>query len=140
MRRAARAVRGRADSGEALVEFALVLPILLVLSLGMLDFGRAFHTKSLLDEAAREGCRVAIVSKPPDPALIQDRVEKVLDSGGVKLDAITVSGPDASRMVEVKVEVTFTFLTPGVFSLIGASYGNTLAMVGRSTMRAEGGN
>jgi hypothetical protein len=43
------------ESGVALIEFAFVLPILLVLAMGMLDFGRAFHTKSLLDQAAREG-------------------------------------------------------------------------------------
>ncbi len=140
MKRTGGVVRGRPDSGEALVEFALILPIMLVLSLGMLDFGRAFHTKSLVDQAAREGCRVAIVTKPPDPGLIQDRVKTVLDSGGVKFDAITVEGPNASRLVKVKVEVTFTFITPGVFSLIGASYNNTLAMVGQSTMRYEGGN
>ena len=65
--------RRRRDSGEALVEMALVLPILLVLSLGMLDFGRAFHMKNIVDAAAREGCRVAVVTAP-DVGTVQGRV------------------------------------------------------------------
>jgi hypothetical protein len=43
-------------------------------------------------------------------------------------------------MVTVTVTTTFTFVTPGVFSLIGASYGNTIAMTGKSSMRFEGGS
>jgi len=139
MKRSARPARARADAGEALVEFALVLPILLVLSLGMLDFGRAFHAKSLLDMAAREGCRVAIVTKPLDQALIVSRVETILDSGGFKPNAVT-SSEDANRLVTVQVEMTFKFLTPGVFSLIGAKFDNTMEMVGRAVMRSETGN
>ncbi|MGE5177120.1 MAG: TadE family protein, partial [Hyphomicrobiales bacterium] len=41
--------RRRREAGAALIEAAFVLPLLLVLAMGMLDFGRAFHTKSLLD-------------------------------------------------------------------------------------------
>jgi len=129
----------RSQSGEALVEFALILPILLVLSLGMLDFGRAFHAKSLVDQAAREGCRVAIVTKPLDQALIVERVEKVLEAGNMKPNSVT-SNLDANRLVEVEVEITFKFITPGVFSLIGAKFDNTMELVGRAVMRSETGN
>ena len=126
------------QSGEALVEFALILPILLVLSLGMLDFGRAFHAKSLVDQAAREGCRVAIVTKPLDQALIVSRVEKVLEAGNMKPNSVT-SNQTADRLVEVEVEITFKFITPGVFSLIGAKFDNTMELVGRAVMRSETG-
>jgi hypothetical protein len=128
----------RSQSGEALVEFALILPILLVLSLGMLDFGRAFHAKSLVDQAAREGCRVAIVTKPLDQALIVSRVERVLEAGNMKPNSVT-SNQAANRLVEVEVEITFKFITPGVFSLIGAKFDNTMKMVGRAVMRSETG-
>ncbi len=130
--------RRRSESGEALVEFALVLPILLVLSLGMLDFGRAFHVKGLLDMAAREGCRVAIVTDPSKD-VVDHRVNTILAAGGITPDDIDLSGPDGFRMVEVKVHATFHFITPGVFSLIGAGFGNTMQMTGQSTMRYEGG-
>jgi Flp pilus assembly protein TadG len=42
-------------SGQGLVEFALVLPILLLLVVGALDLGRAFYLKVALENSAREG-------------------------------------------------------------------------------------
>jgi hypothetical protein len=47
--------------GQALVEFALVLPIFLVLLFGIIDLGRYIYMNSTLSEAAREGARVAAV-------------------------------------------------------------------------------
>jgi len=123
--------------GVALVEFAFVLPILLVLAMGMLDFGRAFHTKSLLDQAAREGARVAVITSP-DPDIVIDRVNAVLASGGITPTSVTVVGPDASHLVTVTVSASFTFITPGVFALVGGNYGNTIPMSGQTVMRFEG--
>jgi len=133
--------RRRPDSGEALVEMALVLPILLVLSLGMLDFGRAFHAKSVLDQAAREGARVAVVTVPLASGPAQTRVADVLTAAGMTGGpAATVSAVDADHMVTVTVTYNFQFVTPGVFSLIGANYGNQIVMTGKSSMRYEDGN
>jgi len=126
----------RPDSGMALIEAAFVLPVLLVLAMGMLDFGRAFHFKHLLDEAAREGARVAVVTTP-DPDIVTSRVNAVLGAGGITPTSVVVAGPDAAHMVTVTVDATFTFVTPGVYSLFNASFGNTLSMRGQSTMRFE---
>lgn len=126
----------RPDAGMALIEAAFVLPILLVLAMGMLDFGRAFYFKHLLDEAAREGCRVAVVTTP-DPDIVAARVDDVLGAGGITPTSVTVAGPDPARMVTVTVNATFTFVTPGIYSLFNANFGNTLAMRGQSTMRFE---
>ena len=128
----------RAESGVALIEFAFVLPILLVLAMGMLDFGRAFHMKSLLDQAAREGARVAVVTTP-DPDIVESRVDDVLASGGITPTSVTVDGPDPAHMVTVTVNATFTFITPGIFALLpGWSTGNTIPMSGQTVMRFEG--
>ncbi len=132
--------RLRPDSGEALVEMALVLPMLIVLSMGMLDFGRAFHAKSLLDQAAREGARMAVIP-PTDVAAVQNRVDTVLRSGGITTAAAaTVSPAGADKMVTVSVTYSFQFVTPGVFQLVGAGFGNTILMTGRSSMRLEDGS
>lgn len=48
-------------SGQALVEFALVAPILLVFIFGVLDLGRGIYTYSVVSDVAREGARYAIV-------------------------------------------------------------------------------
>jgi Flp pilus assembly protein TadG len=49
--------------GQAIVEFALALPLVLLLILGALEFGRAFQTKIVLENAAREGVHYFIYDK-----------------------------------------------------------------------------
>jgi len=132
--------RRRPDSGEALVEMALVLPILIVLSMGMLDFGRAFHAKSVLDQAAREGARVGVVTLPTfDPVPAQGRAAEVLAAAGMSSGSATASLDPNTKLVSVKIKYTFQFVTPGVFTLIGAKFGNTIDMNATSTMRYEDG-
>jgi len=139
MRPRMRAAGGRGESGEALVEFALILPIMLVLSLGMLDFGRAFHAKSLVDQAAREGCRIGIVTSPPNQGMIVDRVTEILLAGGMTPSSVT-SNIAPNRLVTVQVVITFKFMTPGLFSLLGAKFDNTMDLTGLAVMRSEMGN
>ena len=129
---------GGSQAGAALIEVAFVLPILLVLAMGMLDFGRAFHMKSLLDQAAREGVRVAVVTAP-DPAIVTNRVNAILAPAGVTANSITVAGPNAVNQVTVTVTATFTFVTPGIFALVGGNYGNTIPMSAQCVMRHESG-
>ena len=53
----------RASRGQTLVEFALVLPVFLLVFMGIVDFGRAIYTYNTLSNSAREGARVAIVDQ-----------------------------------------------------------------------------
>ena len=67
--------RGRqllTQTGAAAVEFAILLPVLMLVVGGVVDFGRAFFTKIELANAAREGARAAVVGV--DPTGISDRV------------------------------------------------------------------
>jgi len=50
-----------AESGQALMEAALTLPLLLLVSVGIFEFGRAYQTWQVLTNAAREGARVAVL-------------------------------------------------------------------------------
>ena len=120
--------------GQALVEFAFVAPIFFLLLFAILDFGRYVYYVQILNNAAREGARVAVVTAP-DVAVVQGRVDDLL---GTMPHVTTVSAVGPDRMVTVTVTATFTFVTPGVFTLIGASYGNTIGMTGKSSMRFEG--
>jgi len=54
------------DSGQALAEFALVLPVLLVLLLAMIDFGKAFNYWIDATHITAEGARYAVVNRKPD--------------------------------------------------------------------------
>ncbi len=56
----------RNEKGQSLVEFALVLPVLALLILGIIDFGMLFHSYVTVNTAAREGARQGIVQKNND--------------------------------------------------------------------------
>jgi hypothetical protein len=69
----------RTGSGQALVEFALILPIFLILLFGIIDFGRYVYTANSLNNAAREGARIGSVGIRPSP-----------DCDGLSREACTV--------------------------------------------------
>jgi hypothetical protein len=69
------------ESGQALVEFALVLPILLVLLFAMLDFGKAFNYWIDATHISAEGARFAVVNRKPDPANPLSLQEQLRDQG-----------------------------------------------------------
>ena len=59
-------MRRQRSTGQALVEFSLVLPIFLVMLMGVVDVGRAIWAQNSLASAAREGARFAIVNGGSD--------------------------------------------------------------------------
>jgi len=64
------------EEGVALVEFAFVLPLLLVLVLGVVDFGKAFNYKNDATHLANQAARYAAVNTSPDPTWANDNVTK----------------------------------------------------------------
>lgn len=74
--------RWSGESGAELIEFALVLPLLLLVVLGIIDFGFLFQRYEVITNAAREGARVAVLPGygPPDVTL---RVDQYLKAGGL---------------------------------------------------------
>jgi Flp pilus assembly protein TadG len=70
---------GRRSRGQGLVEFALVLPVALILLLAVFDVGRAVFLYNGLTNAAREGARLAVVNQ--DTSLIVQRVEDMTIAG-----------------------------------------------------------
>jgi Flp pilus assembly protein TadG len=81
--------------GQAIIEMALVLPVLLMVVLGIIEFGRAWNTKQVITEAAREGVRLAVVE---DPNITQDSVRTtirtLLGRSGIPPAATTISFDD----------------------------------------------
>ena len=107
----------RSDRGAAMVEMALVLPILILLFLGMVDFGRALVLYNNLANAAREGARYGSAMVNPDTVLIRQRVElRIQDFSG----AAPVTGkvrviaalPDPPMITVRIVNYPFSPITP----------------------------
>ena len=55
----------RNDSGQAIVEFAIVLPVLLIILLGIVEFGLLLFNQQVITNASREGARAGIVARTP---------------------------------------------------------------------------
>jgi Flp pilus assembly protein TadG len=125
------------ERGTALIEFALVLPLLLVLTVAVVDFSRAFYARNVVEQAAREGVRLLAVTSSADSALVRARVLEVAKTGGITVSGLTLTDPDAARQVSVTVDCRFDWLLPGVFNMFGAGLSNPTTLTGRAVMRDE---
>lgn len=105
-RRDRRVWRVRGDRGSAVVEFAVVVPMLVLLLLAVVQVGLALHVRSTLQSAAAEGARVAAVSGG-DPAVARARVGSALAASfadGV-VESVSVTPVRASGLAVVEVEI-----------------------------------
>jgi Flp pilus assembly protein TadG len=126
----------RCNSGNAMIEFALVFPLLLLIVFGITEFGRAIRVVQTLHSAAREGSRVAAVTAP-DVDLVTARVNEVLDAARVTPSGVTVEGPigtGSNRTVRVTVTSEFEVLSGTILE----DFTGTLDLQGVSVMRFEG--
>jgi Flp pilus assembly protein TadG len=124
------------ERGTALIEFTLILPILLVLTVAVVDFGRAFFIKNVLEQAAREGVRLRAVTTSADSGLVRARVMQVVAPANVTISQLLVDDP-VNYMVRVKVTGQFNWIFPGVFNLLGAKFTNPTSLTGEAWMRSE---
>ena len=89
-----RALR-RDAKGQALLEFALILPVLLLTVLGVIEFGRAWNLAQMMSDVAREGARRAVLADPTiTQQSVQDFMANKLNSAGVPTSAITINFTD----------------------------------------------
>jgi Flp pilus assembly protein TadG len=113
----------RTEGGLALVEFALVLPLLLVLALGAVDLGRGLISLMELEQAAQEGALYGSFA-PTDPNAIETRV-RTSATGIVPLAdtaAVDVQVTCPTGKVGVEVGYTLPLITPLLGPLLGDDF------------------
>jgi Flp pilus assembly protein TadG len=132
-----------------MVEMAIVLPIFLLVSLGILEFGRAMMVANMIANAAREGARLAVLDGSSNIQVEQAVLDFLSASAKVNPGDVSVSiaitpaagNPDpanqcaaasAHDLIAVNVQVPFSKV-----SLIPANYLKTTNLVGVSAMRHE---
>lgn len=111
-----------ASRGQEMVEFAIILPLLVLFLVGVFDLGRLFHAAIVVTNAAREGARYAMMY-PDDIAGIDGAAVAEATSSGITLTTAMVSrlcpGGTCARgeTVEVRVTFPFTWLLSGAVPL-----------------------
>jgi Flp pilus assembly protein TadG len=123
-------------NGQASLEFALVIPILVLVIMIVSQLGYLVYYQNVLEQSAREGAR--IVSTTNSDSLAYQRVMKMcsnLDNSRLKVD-INSSG-ESSRSVGDIVTVSLTYNYSGIFKLINLVMGNDVFIKSSSSARME---
>jgi Flp pilus assembly protein TadG len=138
--------RLRNERGAALLETAITLPLVLLVTVSIFEFGRAYQTWQVLTNAAREGSRVAIIAGNSDTQ-VTDAVRNYMQGGQLPnrgSATITVNrnvpfGATTASTVTVTYPFQFTVLNP-VIRLVQRSSNTgsgTTNMVASASMRNE---
>ena len=121
--------RTRRDRGSAVVEMALVLPLLVMLVFGIVEFGRAYNTKVTLTHSARESVRVLALTQDPDQAkAAASAAAATLDPAKIQF---TSTACTAGQPTTVTVSYPFSYDIPLVNS-------GSVTLTGKGVMRCGG--
>lgn len=122
------------EDGQAMVEFALILPILFLLLSGILDFGWIFGNHLLASNAGREAARYTAIhyydSKTDDDRAI---AEGIVTNIAPSLDNVTVGLQQTGDMVTVTIQSDIPVLTPFISVVLGDTY----RVKAKTSMRLE---
>ena len=143
--------RVRSQRGAALLEMALTLPLLLLVCVGILEFGRAYQTWQVITNAAREGARIAVL-QGMDDASVRSRVQQYMTIGQLPRAAsatiaidrnqtVSIGGTATASASQVIVNYPFDFVVLDPIARLATGQGSgtpsTLNMVATATMRNE---
>ncbi len=132
------------EKGQALAEFALLIPIFMLLLFAIVDFGMGFYSWITVTNAAREGARLGAVLATEQQ--IQDRVYQTSDLPNEAANmTVTVTnaadtGGQPGESVVVTVDYNYDLITPlaGIAQMLGGSaLGPTLTLSSTAEMRLE---
>ena len=123
------------DRGAAAVEFALIVPLLLLLVLGIAEFGRAYNIQTTISGAAREGARAMALQNDPAAA----RATAQAAAGGLRLTTSQIvvtptACPTSSTATATLATVTINY----PMSFISGLFGTTITLHGTGVMRCNG--
>jgi Flp pilus assembly protein TadG len=136
--------RLKGQRGAALLETAITLPIILLVSVSIFEFGRAYQTWQVLTNAAREGARIACLPDYTDTQ-VTSTVTNYLNGGrlsgataAVSVDRNVPFGATTASRVTVNYPFQFVFLGPVARLVRGNStMGAPLTMTSSALMRNE---
>lgn len=121
------------DNAQALVEFTLILPILILLVLGMIEYGWLLNGKITLNGAAREGARVGVVLDATGADLKNQVMNTVTATTNLSGLTINSGGSSVDKVSDYIVVTVKAEMEP----IIGLYVSNKVAMTSEAKMRCE---
>ncbi len=125
----------RNSKGQSLVETALILPLIILLLMGMVEFTRIFGSYLIITHASREGARLAAIGKSDEEVILNVKSKAgLLSASAIEVDLTPdddsrISGSDVCVTVEYAV-VIYTPILSGIIP-------NPLNMESNTYMRVE---
>ena len=137
MRNRLHTARLRHERGATVVEFAFIVPLLIVLVLGIAEFGHAFQVQGTLSAAAREGVRIMALQNDPAGARAAVRgAAPSLDPAVTDAQIVITPAacPTTTGTTNTTVRVTVTYRMP----FLTTFFGSGVSMSGTGVMRCNG--
>jgi len=130
-------IRKKKQLGQSLVEFALVLPILLLTIMGVVEFGRIFMTQQVITNASREGARAAILPGNTE-AEVYETVSSYMSSAGL-VSGLSLETSNVGENVQpgTRTSVTVRYDLPILTGSIIPGLGETILLENTTVMRHE---
>lgn len=130
-------MRKDSQRGAVAVEFALLLPILVVLVMGIMEFGRAYNAQITLTHSARESVRSMAISNNPVAAKNRAVTTAVglnpaLSPANVAI--VTTASPNTACAPAATATVTISYSLPSLTGL----FGSAIPLTGKGVMRCGG--
>jgi Flp pilus assembly protein TadG len=144
----------RDTRGQSIVEFALVLPVFVLILVGVFDFGRAIYAYNTVSQAAREGARLAIVDQTtshiqdeasqtavslhiaPSDVTVEFRDREALDTPNSCVGAVPGDDNNAPSIVRCMAIVTVPYQYEAATPVLGAILG-AIQLEGRSQFKVD---
>jgi Flp pilus assembly protein TadG len=124
------------ERGASAVEFAMILPLLILLVLGIAEFGRAFQVQGTLSAAAREGVRLMALQNDPAAARAAVRNAATSLDPGVTDAQIAITPATCPTLDAGTTSVRLTVRYPMPY--LTGFFGNSVTLTGTGVMRCNG--
>jgi Flp pilus assembly protein TadG len=129
------------ERGAVAAEFALLLPVFMLILFGTIEFGMIMYSRELITNASREGARAGIVQVSPKPTAgtITTIATNYLTGTGINLADVTiaVTGAGGANPATLTVAATYQYrwLIPYIPTVLG--FPRPLPLTGQTIMRHE---
>lgn len=121
--------------GAAIVEFAVVAPVLIAILMGIIEYGYVFLVQQTLTNAAREGARIAVLQSTTSDDPINARIAEIMAAAGIDGYTVTLTHADPAGDPTERVEISVPYNSVSLTGFFGS---RDYDLKGRCAMRKEG--